>query len=261
MKLLCSVFLACSVVTLAPGSAWAQKDEPSIEDGVRFDAVAYAKASVSVKDATPDEFLVAVARAGDVNIIADATMPEGAAPIAGSITRDIKGGAVSAFLSDLAETENVRFKYFGDRTFLVWRPPHDSTGVAQQIVDEFMAARRALPPLSSAQVLQSWDGYFREKHLWDGGHEATIEVKIADLPSPLRERALVQAQEALMPLFLAQPDFFVPEAWQKAHLVVGSTVERNGQPPVPYLYWREPVPGGLLSINVGRLDALARRPR
>ena len=258
MKLLHSTILACSLAALAPRPALPQE---LAEDGVRIDgSVNNTRGTLSVKDATPDEFLLAVARAGDVNLIADTTPQAGTEPAPAPITRQVDSVA-EGFLYDAAKTEGLRYKYFGDRTFLFWRPPQDAAAVAQHIVDEMAAAQRAVPPLTSKQVQNLWYEYFTREHGWDGKQDAVINVQVADLPAPLRERTLAAARKELMALMTGPYQFFASEVWPKTSFVVQPLAQENGRPAIPQLRWRVPMAYYSPTIGLGRLDALAGRAK
>lgn len=253
MKLFLPVVLPFCFGALASTASHAQ------EDNVPRDELTERKVAVSVKGATPDEYLVSLARAADVNIIADATTPSEAAPDAAvpeaAAVESPPNIPLIALLFDFSNEQRVHLRRADERTFLFWRPLRDPVKTANQIVAEHQAAMRALPQWTGKEISNAWFEYFKQQHGWTGERDATINVKIADLPSPLREGSLAAAQAKLLGIHAPSYEVFLPETWRNARLQAGPAADDGG---APHLYWVMPVRGGSVTTPIGRLDAPRR---
>ena len=248
-----SFALSYGLCTLAYSPIKAQEQEYDFyrDDSYR-DAFTAGKVPQGVTGATPDEYLISLARAADVNIVADVTPQVNA--IAEPPEASPPNISLEGLLFDFAGQQKMHSKRLGERTFLFWRPPQDSAAVANQIVAEHLAADNALPRLTGNEISNLWFEYFKQ-HGWNGERDVTIDMKIADLPEPLRSGAVVVAQAQLLRLYAGSYDFFVPNTVRKMRLHVGPVTEDARKGSVPYLSWMVPLYSGSYSVGIGRLSA------
>lgn len=199
-----------------------------------------------------DEYLVTMARAADVNIIADATQIPAASKVEKS-TDQVLGGAIESF----TRAHQMRARRFGERTFLFWKNPEiDKVALAHRIMKRYRDERAALPPLPHG-IEAAWTKYFREAHGWGGDWEtADLNVPLAQLPPELRARVHVEVQDHLFAMSGGSL-LFQDEVWQRGRLFVGSL--DNGKRSLPHLWLRVPLVAGQVT-NIG-LVTLAGVPR
>lgn len=252
MKTVCFFTLLCGLLAVNTFSA---QCEDSSGDDFPLDAIAKQKIALDIKNATSDDYLIAVARAADVNIIVDTTPSTDSVPVTQTplltVQKDIwLGGAFFKF----TKAEKMRTKRFGEKTFLFWQPPTNPVGTARHIVDEFFKVRRAMPtqPIEVKELMADHFGATEER---DGKLLIAIhDVQMDGLPSPLREKLLLEIQARCFGAYGARPELFDRDTWKKGSLSIGSFLNQ----PTPYLYLSLPV-SKLVSVStpLGRIESLA----
>lgn len=142
--------------------------------------------TINTRDASTDDYLVEMARIGDINVLADVTDVSSRAlplPVSGQ-------HRLSEFnFYNLLKGRNLTSARIAENTFLYW-PSIDEKQLAQYILARKAAApRQEPPPLDAEQTKALLKDYFQRVHGWDGNWETVdIKVPVADLPPELRAR-------------------------------------------------------------------------
>ena len=220
------------------------------------DALMRTPVLVDVKAASPDEHLLAIARAADVNFFADATeMP---VPVTKSDEKSdyILWGTLLQFV----DKHGLRVQRFGERNFLLWPTPNtDITEVARQISAERMLQRAQNPASKmdkeSRETLLAQ--YLRGKG-WDGNWEKVdITVKWAELPDNVRSVIEWEVQDLIEAVYDSKK--FDENTWQKARLRLLNTAKKPGEyAPVLEAVIETPDTGGAMVWRFSSVRAARR---
>lgn len=188
-------------------------------------------APLDLKRGTTDEHLLALARAADVNFIADATS---FSQTPSEIPHNPKNRLWDLIL-DTAYQRNLTWLGFDRNTFLFW-PDQNFAPLGRQIAAQGIV-RIDGPVPTVAEMAGLLTDYLRREHGWDGkATDFTFKSKIRDLPPEVRERVIAGAQASLFrmdqPEIMANREFwFANEFWQKATLqLVEEPAEEAGKP-------------------------------
>ncbi|MDF2441361.1 MAG: hypothetical protein JWN98_2345 [Abditibacteriota bacterium] len=190
--------------------------------------------TVNTKEATTDDYLLELARTGDINVLADVTdAPTETLPLTVSGTYKLSG----LIFLNLLNKRNLTSVRISEDTFLYWPSP-DMKQLAQDILARKAAnPRPKLPSLDEVETVELLTSYFKEHHKWDGKWEdVDITVPVADLPLELRQRVEAeiyrvgiseQTFDQTPSGALLDPN---SEFWAKSHL---SLAPGTRIPPVP----------------------------
>lgn len=160
------------------------------------------------KSALPlDEHLIGLARAADINFLADATsFPPDArvTPYPGTLSSiaGVRGPGAAIWrptllnlIGDVADQKALSQLRFDDRTFLLWSEP-DIVALGRLVAAE-MNAHPVEPP--ARLTLDKLSKYFREVHGWNGqAQDVDFKVPIAALPLELRAGVLAETRAVLL---------------------------------------------------------------
>ena len=165
MKRMLGYVLACCLGAICPARAdW------DVESDFRIDAVARRETVADAKAPTADDHLVALARASDVNIFADATPGEGI-EAGGHVVPEARTGEhkastgkmqLAVALMRFVRAQKLHMGRRGERTFLLWRPPSDAVAVARQVIAEVSALRQGATRSSDEEVLSLLNYFLRQ---------------------------------------------------------------------------------------------------
>ncbi|MDF2440882.1 MAG: hypothetical protein JWN98_1866 [Abditibacteriota bacterium] len=142
--------------------------------------------TVNTRSASTDDYLIELARTGDINVLADVTdIPAEASPL-----RVFGHYMLGQFITEnLVKDRYLTMAHLDERNFLFW-PSIDAKQLAQDIIArKATAPRQDPPPLDAEQTNALLKDYFQRVHGWDGNWEnVDIKVPLADLPPELRAR-------------------------------------------------------------------------
>ncbi|MDF2440903.1 MAG: hypothetical protein JWN98_1887 [Abditibacteriota bacterium] len=183
-------FVCCAVLLsgFPTGSSADYNPLEFIDDSLR------QKVQVDLNRASTDDHLLTLARAAKVNVIADATDFDTEAPEADVQWNQYrKFPSILSFLLDLSDQRGLTWARHDVKTFLFWQPPH-----LESLKQRILAGEDVRLPAASVGVGQlhlSWQKYLQEAHGWDGQRpHFALKVRVADLPSPLREQTIAAIQ-------------------------------------------------------------------
>lgn len=217
--------------------------------------------------AATDDYMIALARAANVNIIADATnIPTDPPPAPAEFPVERENPMLGTHVFfDLVVGRKLTLVNFDDTTMLFWPPP-DRAGIARQIRARRAAApRHDRAPLDDARTNAMLQDYFRRVHKWDGNWETVdISVPLDDLPPELK--AHVEAEIYRTEVSTGASDTpggtYEPGSafWQKIRFIVAPRRRRARDPLSPHLTTPQTwVRGGSTpGLIFGRLDFLAK---
>lgn len=194
--------------------------------------------TATLNGATMDDYMIELARAADVNVIADATeFPEPSAVKAypgtsGAIAglqgphRDKWGPSLINLLGDFAAQKKLSALRPNARTFLFWSEPDPLELVRLMLPDPNSAQNQpeaeelAQRPMSGAlrdylKASHGWAGRAAERHA-----KVDIQARVADLPPPLRALVLAEVRRQLIPAEGALP--LQDEFWERARVKIRS---------------------------------------
>lgn len=140
--------------------------------------------TINTRAASTDDYLLEIARTGDINVLADVTdVPTE------TLSLPISGQHRLSGLNfyNLIKGRNLTMVRIAENTFLYWPSP-DAKQLAQEILARKAATpRQDPPPLDAEQTNALLKDYFHRVHGWDGNWEnVDIQVPVADLPPELR---------------------------------------------------------------------------
>ena len=233
-----AVALSGAALGLSGPVAWAQKPE-DIPDSAPWNKASVQKISIALAQPSTSEYLLAIARAADANLLADATdfAPQ-SPPLSGqwqhfSTNSDGKqwSGPMYHLLLTLGYERSLTLRQFPTRTFLMWSEP--------EMAALGRAAAAALPQLQIERVGggDAWNGfpdsplrravasYFVDTLHWDG--RTPLEVPLDQLPAKLQLpiRALYLRPESILPNTAETLEWYRDDFWKTTVLHIPSAGE------------------------------------
>lgn len=186
------------------------------------------KVQVDLNRASTDDHLLALARAAKVNVIADATDFDTEAPEADVQWNQYrKFPSLLSFLLDFSDQRGLTWSRHDVKTFLFWQPPS-----LESLKQRIVAGEDVRPPgvaVDAGQLHLSWQKYLQEAHGWDGQRpHFALKVRVADLPSPLREQTIAAIQKHKLDEQQVDVDKsrLQDEVWKTAAVVLSHTGNR-----------------------------------
>lgn len=202
------------------------------------------KFTINTRTANTDDYLLEIARAGDINVLADVTdVPPETLPL--SIFGQHRLSELIFY--NLIKGRNFTSVRIAENTFLFW-PTVDAKKMAGEILTRKAATPRpVLLPLDTKQTNTLLTEYFQKVHGWDGKWQnVDISVPVAALPSELRARVDAEIYEREIsrmayPMFASGVNhigILDPQGpfWKTSRLSIapGTRVQRGT--PLPFLY-------------------------
>lgn len=215
--------------------------------------------AMEVRNLNTDDYLIALGRAADIDIIADVTQPLDDEP---PLTVRQKG-VVAGMVNKVVGTREVMASPFDERT-LLWWPTPNLAAIARQIRAQ-QQTTNTIAPLTPTEAAQRWEEYFRQTHNWNGDWQnVNITVPVDDLPADLqaqvrqqtRRRLSENRNDELMQRRLSD-DF-----WAKGRLYIAPIRPALGLKPQPHLVvwdYTTPLPG--TDVSTGFNIVLGPLPR
>ena len=246
-----------------------------------YDESTRRETALQLQNATTGDFLIAWAKAGNFNLIADATQFDGKdATISGE-----QKGPLGQLLVAFATARKINGRRYDENTFLLWQVVPDAVSTAHLIIARERALRAAAPPPLSQEAMNALlAGYFQRVHGWDGkSAQIDVTVKVADLPSELHERVIAAVRDELLTKERRDYAWFFDDLWSKARLhvqpnrrpqqrasiptrasiSVGALVEENAYGAKHLMYLRRNVltPQGLSGSTSSKVLLVEPRPQ
>lgn len=231
----------------------------AIAVGVRalpIDDLMRKKVAVKVQEASMDDYLVELARAADVNFIADATdFPKTAEPVSLEQQRPLGN-----LIIDFARQRKLGSRRFDANTFLFWSAP--DTDAALELAHAILPTQTNPDgkPLIRRQMRAWLTDYFKQVHGWNGySQDVDIKVKLADLPPELRAWVVSETRDEILPW---EKIFYSDVFWNTARLRIRDSSNGTGDEEVPHLFVEGDNPVKEVGLHVrsatdvGRLSAL-----
>ena len=182
---------------------------PFLDDSTRRESV------LQLNNATTSDFLIAWAKAGNFNVIADATQVDSK----GATILGEQKGQLGQLLLNFAAEHKINGRRYDERTFLLWRIVPDVRALASLIITHDGNTRGTVPPLTQEAMNALLAEYFQRVHGWDGkSAEIDVTVKIADLPPELREQVMHEVRDTLSAERRLTYVWFSDDLWAKARL-------------------------------------------
>ncbi|MDF2440966.1 MAG: hypothetical protein JWN98_1950 [Abditibacteriota bacterium] len=186
--------------------------------------------TINRREASTDDYLLEMARSGDINVLADVTDVDTEVrplPVSGSFPL-----AKFNFLN-LIRDRNLTSARISENSFLYWPSPDIKQLVQSILAHKAANPRPTLPALDEEQTIALFTDYFKRAHDWDGKWaNVDIKVPLAALPPELRTRVETEFYErevsgsaygaqngAQSSGALLNPQ---SEFWKKAHLSLGA---------------------------------------
>lgn len=186
-------------------------------DVVFKDDVTRRAVALQLNQASTDDFLLTWAKTSEVNVLVDTTdFPQDTQRIS-----EQRQGALGQLLLTFAAERKLGGRRYDDKTFLLWRlRPDLAPDTARLIIARELKLEAAAEPAPNRDDMNALlNDYFQRVHGWDGKTgKVDIKVKVADLPSPLRERTLAATRKHLLSEARESYIWFSDDLWNKARL-------------------------------------------
>lgn len=224
------VCLALPLLAAGARSAFAEDDR-------RFNDLLQRTIDLPVQQVAAHDYLVQLARAADLNFIADAT---NIAPDAPTVSQETPARLTQLMFYNLVKPQNIRMVRFDQKTVLFWPAP-DLVQLARLVLAEEDAASKAKPavaPLKEAELNALLKDYFQRAHGWNGDWEtANVEVQLDKLPPELRARVQneLRSQVANSAFSPDVEKWFSDAFWSTARLTINQHRRLAGGPLTPFL--------------------------
>lgn len=207
-------------------------------NGHGVDEITRQKIALKLKNATTDDFIVELARAADLDFIADGTdLPQTGLTMSGEFS-DHFGDLIDDVWPGKRELTCWRED---KRTFLFWAMP-DLVSLTRRIVNGEEITR--VPKTMDNRALRdALSDYLRQHHAFDGEKVGqSVRVAFADMPPPLRQAMIAFTQADNLPTnprhLKAQMS---DEFWRQARLKIGKE-PLTLKPRKPWLFASGPAP-------------------
>ena len=202
------------------------------------------KFTINTRSASTDDYLLEIARTGDINVLADVTdVPSETLPL--SISGQHRLSELTFY--NLIKARNLTSVRISENTFLFW-PTVDAKKIAEEILArKAKTPRQDPPPLEANQTIAMLTEYFQRAHGWDGKwQDVDISVPVAALPPELRARVDAEIYEreisrTAYPMFASGVNHVgVLDAqgpfWKTSRLSVAPGIRVQRGTPLPFLY-------------------------
>jgi hypothetical protein len=247
---------------------------PAAAQGQVIDDTLRQKATLRLGTATPDDHIIALARAAKVSVFADATQLSAAA-------KPLSLGGEDALLNWLLQISHecrLSWQRQGEKTFLFWSEP-DVPELAQVLLaakeNQPTAARELVadaptPPgqqgvqqgqamanrsqmANRYQVALALVEYLQNVHGWDGNVASlSLNLKLSSLPADLQAQVLALAHSQTLPSSLSSDTAWLSShVWEQARLgimrgqeapVLTASATINGRLSIQgFAFWGSPV--------------------
>ncbi len=182
-----------------------------------------------LRESTTDDELIAVARAADVNLIADATSFPKTAQVTPSRWPGSTKWAVSLLMEDIAAGRNLAWNLSGNNTLRVAARP-DVASLRSKIAggETVRLAHRALDDKAFGAALVA---YLRDTQKWDATIDFVKDIPLSGLPQSLRREFVAMAQNQVLnnPIFgfAARKEELADAPWQAARFGIVADARRG----------------------------------
>ena len=219
-------------------NAQAQRQWP-LDTPKYYEALMIAEHTFPLQQNSTDDYLIAMADAAEVNVLADATrFPDSSPPIQGEWKNNFSSAAngqwkicLLSFFQEFSSERSLTWARDTDaqRTFLVWSAP-DEPELAK-IGREIMVRRprRTVTP----EVRSKKDNaekemdlllvnFYKEQYKWDGtSQEVAPDLKLSQLPPELRAKVTALILDQVYHPTMADQGFWYEDVfWQHATLQI-----------------------------------------
>jgi len=216
-----SIASVCLLASWLYAPAHAAPIGPTLHKDVEFE----------LKPSTPDDELIAVAEAADINIVADATD----LPTQSSLVETPWHGKLPWKLWNLVkEITAGRMMAWDpqpdDKTFLFWKQP--STETLRAALQQPQVVTSITSQADDLSIRRRLSEYLRDRHGWDGAKpNFAVSVPLSQLPEDLQREMIAAAQKApaLLPTGFLQA-ITNKDSWQTARLKLVMPKNRSRQP-------------------------------
>jgi hypothetical protein len=242
MRLFFFPLFAVFVQLTATPSSLAIPTEPPGSDPFPFDELINQQIIMAPKEVTTDDYLLNLANAADINLIADSTnfdevddTPE--------VISNRGQGRLGEFVYDAVHRRRLTYFRLNRNTFLCW-PSENRLELARSVVQAHVERKKledkqavTLPVAQAPIALRA--AYLQREKEWnskDGGID--LRVKVSELPLPLRTRVLAEVlQQSTSLPYLHSRKYFNDEFWKTTRLHIDKWRETADarSPLLPYL--------------------------
>ncbi len=208
--------------------------------------------SFELRSSTPDDEILAVARAADTNLFMDATeVPE----ISSQVQTQWPGKhdwSLETLLSEITSGRRLAWEIQNtDRALLLGAEPNLED--LRQKMLQGTGIKAAVPKLNEAAFNARLIDYLRREQGWKGTEaDWSKTIPITDLPADLRQEVLARTQQAaLSALGVERVSMLRDETWKQARLSIGSQKAVGG--PDTVLLLSMPTPLGAITSVLSEL--------
>ena len=236
-----------AVVTLLilPIVARAQRQWP-LNTPKYYDALMIAEHNIALKQNSTNDYLIAMADAADVNILADATrFPASVPPLQGEWKNNFSSAAngqwsisLLSFFQEFSSERGLTWARDTDaqHTFLVWSAPGEAELAS---IGRELMARRPRRIAHPDRIRKKDDAekemdlllanFYKEQYQWDGSSsEVAPDLKLSQLPSELRAKITALLMEQIEHVDLIDQGFWYEDVfWQHATLQIRKQFPRD----------------------------------
>ncbi|HEX8234644.1 MAG TPA: hypothetical protein VF600_01695 [Abditibacteriaceae bacterium] len=211
------------------------------------------------KELTIDEYIIALAKASDVNFIADASKIKADARVkpfpAGEMARSNQWGPkLYLVLLDFTQEHRLSQLRYDDKSFLFWSEP-DTTDLLQLLLahDSTLQRKHLSSPEQTFSLLSD---YAKSIQRWGGqAQQFYFNAKLAELPAAAQSSITSMARRSILMKGMNPTAWFTDDLWKTARLRLepGTVLDDKAVPYEGLHVYGQDEKGAVLSSWIGGL--------